>query len=345
MGHFFIENPFGVLILGILGAIIGGFYLEKRHQVHQSITGKITREGVGYNLIRALGHTFRILLFAWQVKLVVYYHGRSGFSSGAFFMFFILSGFYYFAWEMRSCGLTLMWALGQIEAAVNAISLWAKPKASDGGTIVSSSTPIAILIEHLDTSVYSYSISEAADKELRNRQAESVEPLIAALSCPEAQKLQKICTLLGRTHDLRAVTPLMEVIKTGEPMQKRSAALGLSWMPSEALVSLVEALDDDDAEVVDAAAFSLGLSRDIRSLKPLSTLFDKSIRHLELDAENMYLKQYQSFTLPIEDKYKALVEQVKTHRNDSAWGKARSAAKNLANLAEMGAKKLDDQNI
>jgi len=338
VGQFFIENPVGALILTTVGAILAGIYLEKRHQVHKSIAGKITREGFGYNFTRLLGHIFRLLFIAWMVEGAISVHRKTGFPNGASFMYYIFFALYYLAWEMRSCGITAEWAFDRTEAIGQAFSRWVKPKSPDKDQgILAAAVPIEELIERLDGSVYSDTFP--AERELQRRQVESVEPLIQALSTSEGNQFERVCFLLGKTGDPRAVAALMQVLETGGYVKGRDAAYGLSRAPEKSISLLASALESDNMEVVEAAAFSLGFSRDVRSVKPLAALFKKSIKHLQEAASDMYRSQYTTPSTQAGDRYSALVERVQQHRNDSAWDKAQAAAKALATLAELALKK------
>ena len=145
--------------------------------------------------------------------------------------------------------------------------------------------------------------------------------------------------LLGRIGDPRAVPPLMEALEKGNYSEKISAAIGLSYMPGEATRLLAEALDSNDVEVTGAAAFSLGLMQDIRSVKPLLAFSEKALEQLKSTARDMRSSRYGKSDLSEAEKYTKLIQEVSEHEDDPAWRHAQSAARGLASLAEMALKK------
>jgi len=122
----------------------------------------------------------------------------------------------------------------------------------------------------------------------RERDARSVEPLIARLKGQNSDVQQAAARALGEIGDARAVEPLIARLEDQDSDVRRAAAGALGQIgDARAVEPLIAGLDHQDSDVRRAAASALGQIGDARAVEPLLARLDhqdSAVRRAAADA-------------------------------------------------------------
>jgi len=124
------------------------------------------------------------------------------------------------------------------------------------------------------------------------RDPRAVEPLMAILQAdPAAFPRDRAAVALGNLADSRAIDPLAAALQDEDLRVRRMAALALGRFADEsspggrrAVEALIDALRDGDAQVRGSVALSLARSGDRRAVKPLQALLNDEDEIVRRDA-------------------------------------------------------------
>jgi len=132
-----------------------------------------------------------------------------------------------------------------------------------------------------------WEVEKAANDALVAIGEPAVEPLILVLQDDnENVYLQlKVVDVLGELGDERAIQPMIQALKSGDPELRADLAYSLGMMGEPAVEPLIQVLGDEDPYVRVRAAEALGRIGDERAIGPLTEALDDDFERVRIFAK------------------------------------------------------------